>query len=54
MNGNGYKKYGWVGNRIDDEDMRKLYKIKEKYGVPITEMVAEAVKEYIAKRKYNE
>lgn len=43
----GNKKYAWVGNQIADSDMSKLYKEKEKTSKPITEMVAEAVKEYV-------
>lgn len=45
----GFKKYNWVGNRIDDNDMCLLHERKEKEGKPITEQVAEAVKEYITK-----
>ncbi len=47
----GYRKYSWVGNRIEDNDMERLYNIKEKTKKPITEMVAEAIKEYLAKVK---
>lgn len=47
----GYKKYNWVGNRIDDNDMCILYDIKETEGIPITEQIFEAVKDYIAKKK---
>lgn len=45
----GYRKYNWVGNQISDDDMGKLYRIKEKTRRSITELVAEAVKEYVAK-----
>ncbi len=45
------KKYNWVGNRIDDNDMCVMHEIKETDGKPITEQVAEAVKEYIARKK---
>lgn len=45
----GYRKYSWVGNRIADNDMEKLYRIKKKIKKPITEMVAEAIKEYLAR-----
>lgn len=46
------KKYNWVGNQITDEDMCKLYQIKEKDGIPITKQVAEAVREYITRKRY--
>lgn len=45
------KKYNWASNRISEEDMAELYKIKEKDGIKITEQVAEAVKLYLKKRK---
>lgn len=44
-----YKKYEWVGNRISDSDMDKLYKMKRKTKRPITELVAEAVSIYVKK-----
>ena len=47
----GYRKYSWIGNKVTDEDMEKLYKIKEKTKKKITEMVAEAVKEYVLRFK---
>jgi|GEM_PF-1241548 len=43
----GYSKYAWIGNRISEEDMACLYKMKVKTRKRITEMVAEAVKLYI-------
>ena len=42
-----YKKFTWVGNQISDEDMRKLYQIKKSLNIPITKLVAVAVKEFI-------
>ncbi len=45
----GYRKYAWIGNKIDDKDMNSLYQIKERTKRPITELVAEAVKEYVSK-----
>lgn len=45
----GYRKYNWVGNQISDDDMGKLYRMKKKTKRPITALVAEAVKEYVAK-----
>lgn len=46
----GFKKYNWVGNRIDDGDMCLMHERKEKQGIAITEQVAEAVKEYITRK----
>lgn len=46
-----YSKYGWVGNKIKDEDMKKLYLIKQEINIPITDQVAEAVGEYIARKE---
>jgi hypothetical protein len=45
----GYRKYNWIGNQISDDDMGKLYRIKKKTKRPITELVADAVREYVAK-----
>jgi len=45
------KKYNWVGNLISDDDMCILYQIKEKDRIPITQQVAEAVKEYITRKQ---
>ena len=45
------KKYNWVGNLIDDNDMCLLYQRKQKDGITITKQVAEAVKEYITRKK---
>jgi hypothetical protein len=43
-------RYNWVGNRILAEDMASLYKMKQSTRRPITELVAEAVSEYIKAR----
>lgn len=43
----GYRKYNWVGNRISEEDMGKLYCMKKKKKIPITKLVANAVREYV-------
>ncbi len=45
-----YRKYAWVGNKIDDGDMRELHELKIKTKIPITEMVAEAVKDYLTRK----
>ena len=42
-----YPKYAWVGNRISEEDMKRLYELKKAHRKPITRMVAEAVKSYL-------
>ena len=44
------KKYNWVGNRIEESDMTKLYHISKECKKPITCLVRDAVKEYLAKR----
>jgi hypothetical protein len=44
-------RYNWVGNRITETDMASLYKMKQSTRRPITEMVAEAVSEYIKARE---
>lgn len=43
----GYRRFGWVGNRISDSDMVKLYKRKIKTKKPISVQVAEAVTQYL-------
>jgi len=42
-----YPKYGWVGNKISEEDMAVLYKRKKATKKSITAMVAEAVSQYV-------
>ena len=42
-----YPRYTWVGNKISEEDMAALYRIKMKSRRPITAMVAEAVSKYV-------
>lgn len=44
-----FKKFAWVGNRISDEDMSRLYQIKLERRIPITKLVAEAVRDFIEK-----
>ena len=43
----GFVRYAWVANRIEVEDMEKLYHLKQKVRKPITVLVAEAVKLYL-------
>lgn len=43
----GYTRYAWVGNKISDDDMAQLYRLKMKTRKRITEMVAAAVKVYL-------
>ncbi len=42
-----YTKYAWVGNKIAEQDMAALYKLKKQTRRPITELVAEAVSRYV-------
>ena len=42
-----YTKFTWVGNKIADKDMERLYKLKATTRKTITQMVAEAVIQYI-------
>lgn len=42
-----YPKYAWVGNKIADSDMAVLFRLKTETCRPITELVAEAVRQYI-------
>lgn len=49
-----YRKFTWVGNQITDDDMTKLYQIKKARRMPITKLVAAAVKEFIAKTEQEE
>lgn len=44
----GYTRYAWVGNKISDDDMAQLYRLKMKTRRRITEMVAAAVKVYLS------
>jgi predicted DNA-binding protein len=44
------KKYNWIGNRVEPEDMAKLHHLSKKIKKPITILVREAVQEYLAKR----
>lgn len=43
-----YRKFTWVGNRIADEDMASLYRLKQQIRKPITVLVAEAVSQYLS------
>ena len=42
-----FRKFTWVGNQIEDADMRKLYQIKKARRIPITKLVSTAVKQFI-------
>ena len=46
-----YRKYTWVGNKIEEEDMKQLYANKQKTKKKITVQVKEAVKDYVNKLK---
>ena len=45
----GFPKYTWVGNRISESDMAKLYRLKQIKRKPITCLVAEAVRQFLEK-----
>ncbi len=42
------KKYDWIGNQINPEDMEKLHHLSKQCKKPITHLVRDAVKEYLA------
>jgi hypothetical protein len=46
-----FKKYTWAANRISEEDMLELYKMKNSEHIPITRLIARAVSEFIKKRQ---
>ena len=46
-----YTKYAWIGNQISEEEMFELYKIKTSERIPITKLVAQAVREFILHRQ---
>jgi hypothetical protein len=41
------KKYNWVGNKIDPSDMERLHYLSKQCKKPITQLVREAVKQYL-------
>ena len=43
-----YPKYAWIGNRISEEDMASLYRLKQQTRKPITVLVAEAISQYLS------
>ena len=42
-----FPKYGWVGNQINPDDMKKMYRTKVSKKIPITKQVAKAVALYV-------
>ena len=48
-----YPKYTWIGNKITEENMAKLYHIKTATKKPITLLVAEAIDHYLQKEIKN-
>lgn len=48
-----YPKYSWIGNRLRDDQMEKMVKIREKTKKPLTIIVREALDEYLKKRSQN-
>ena len=45
-----YPRFTWVGNRISKADMEKLHSLKVKTKTPITLIVSQAVKEFLARQ----
>jgi len=43
-----YPKYAWIGNRVSEEDMASLYRLKQQTKKPITVLVAEAISNYLS------
>lgn len=43
-----YPRYPWIGNRISEEDMFLLYRLKQQTRKPITVLVSEAVSQYLS------
>jgi len=46
-----YRKYTWAANQISDEDMSELYRMKNSEHIPITQLVARAVNEFVRQRQ---
>ncbi len=46
------KRYNWIGNRVDAEDMSKLHNLSKSVKKPITLLVREAIKEYLTGGKH--
>jgi hypothetical protein len=46
-----FRKFTWVGNQISEDDMNRLYQIKKAQCIPITKLVAMAVKEFVERTK---
>lgn len=46
-----YRKYTWIGNRVEPEDMAKLHHISKSTKKPITILVRDAIAEYLEKEK---
>ncbi|CAG1021095.1 hypothetical protein DOJK_00775 [Patescibacteria group bacterium] len=44
----GYSRYAWVGNKITEGDMSRLYHLKKATKKHITTMVSEAVRLYLS------
>jgi hypothetical protein len=45
-----YRKFTWVGSQISDEDMARLYRLKQTVRIPITKLIARAVKEFLERQ----
>lgn len=49
-----YPRYPWIGNRVSEENMGKLYRLKQQTKKPITILVAEAISQYLSMHRDNE
>jgi hypothetical protein len=49
-----YPKYAWVGNRISSANMARLYRLKRKTKIPITQLVSQAVEEFLDRQENRE
>ena len=45
-----YRRFSWVGSQISNEDMARLYRLKQAVRIPITKLVAMAVREFLDKK----
>ena len=49
-----YPKYAWVGNRISSANMARLYHLKQKAKIPLTQLVSQAVNEFLDRHENRE
>jgi len=46
-----YPKYSWIGNRITDQQMSQMVKLRKQTKKPLTIIVREALDEYLKRRQ---